>query len=102
MEALSGQEVPHDIYAAFTVQEEVGLRGAISSAGHINPHWGLGLDVTIAYDLPGAQPHEVITRLGDGTAIKIMDGSAICDYRMVAYLKGNSRARVVLSGNLRF
>ncbi len=84
---LKGKKVPYDIYGVFTVQEEVGLRGAISSAGHINPDFGFGLDVTIAFDVPGSQPHEAITRLGEGAAIKVMDGSTICDYRMVAYLK---------------
>ena len=87
LEALKDQTVPYDIYGTFTVQEEVGLRGAMSSAGHINPHFGLGLDVTVAYDLPGAQPQEMITKLGGGAAIKIMDGSTICDYRMVNFLK---------------
>jgi endoglucanase len=87
LERLKDKTVPYDIYATFTVQEEVGLRGAMSSAGHINPHFGFGLDVTVAYDLPGAQPHEVITKLGGGAAIKIMDGSTICDYRMVSFLK---------------
>jgi len=89
--SLKGKQVPYDIYGAFTVQEEVGLRGAMSSAGHINPHFGLGLDVTVAFDLPGAKPHEVITKLGHGAAIKIMDGSAICDYRMVDYLKQQAK-----------
>lgn len=84
---LKGKEVPYDIYGVFTVQEEVGVRGASVAAHHINPDFGLGLDVTIAYDLPGSQPHEQITRLGKGTAIKVMDGYTICDYRMVAYLK---------------
>jgi len=84
---LKDQKVPHDIYAVFTVQEEVGLRGAISSAHLIDPDFGFGLDVTIAFDVPGAQPHEMVTRLGKGTAIKIMDGSVISDYRMVSYLQ---------------
>lgn len=53
----------------------------------INPDFGFGLDTTIAYDLPGAQAHEKITSLGEGTAIKIMDSSTICDYRMVEYMK---------------
>jgi len=57
------------------------------SAHQINPDFGIGLDTTIAYDVPGAQPHEKITELGKGAAIKIMDGSVICDTRMVAYLK---------------
>lgn len=87
LEALKDEAIPYDLYATFTVQEEVGLRGAINSAGHINPDFGIGLDVTIAYDLPGAQPHEMVTKLGEGTAIKIMDGSTICDYRMVEYMK---------------
>jgi endoglucanase len=87
LKKLKNEEVPYDIYGVFTVQEEVGLRGAISSAHLINPHFGFGLDVTIAFDVPSAQPHEVVTKLGEGTAIKIMDGSTICDYRMVDYLK---------------
>lgn len=87
LRALKKKKTPYDIYAVFTVQEEVGLRGAINSAGHIDPDFGLGLDVTIAFDVPGAQPHEMITHLGKGTAIKIMDGSVISDFRMVAYLK---------------
>ncbi len=81
------KEVPYDVYGVFTVQEEVGIRGANVSAHTINPDFGFGLDTTIAYDLPGAQPHEKVTSLGKGTAIKIMDASTICDYRMVAYMK---------------
>lgn len=84
---LKGKEVPYDIYGVFTVQEEVGLRGASVSALKINPDFGFGLDTTIAFDLPGASAHEMITKLGEGTAIKIMDASAICDYRMVEFMK---------------
>lgn len=84
---LKGQTPPFDIYAVFTVQEEVGLRGAISAAHQINPHFGFGLDVTIAFDVPSAQPHKMVTRLGKGAAIKILDGSVISDYRMVQFMK---------------
>ena len=76
-----------DVYGVFTVQEEVGIRGAQVAAHQINPDFGLAIDTTIAYDLPGAQPHEKVTSLGAGTAIKIMDASTICDPRMVSYLK---------------
>jgi endoglucanase len=81
------KSLPYDLYATFTVQEEVGLRGANVSAHTINPTFAIALDTTIAYDVPGAQTHEKITSLGKGAAIKIMDGSVICDYRMVQYLK---------------
>jgi tetrahedral aminopeptidase len=81
------KDFPYDIYAVFSVQEEVGLRGAGVAAHQINPDFGLGLDTTIAYDVPSARAHEKVTELGKGTAIKIMDSSAISDYRMVEYLK---------------
>ncbi len=81
------KDIPYDVYGVFTVQEEVGLRGANVATHQINPTFGFGLDTTIAFDLPGAQPHEQVTALGKGAAIKIMDASAISDYRMVKYLK---------------
>lgn len=87
LRALKDVEVPYDIYGVFTVQEEVGIRGANVSSLKINPDFGFGLDTTIAFDLPGAAPHEKITKLGEGTAIKIMDASTICDYRMVDFMK---------------
>jgi len=84
---LVGKTVPYDIYGVFTVQEEVGIRGANVSSMRINPDFGFGLDTTIAFDLPGAAAHEMITKLGEGTAIKIMDASTICDFRMVDFMK---------------
>ena len=77
----------YDFHAAFTVQEEVGLRGATVAALEVKPDFSFGLDTTIAYDVPGSTPPERCTALGEGAAIKIMDSSVICDYRMVAYMK---------------
>jgi len=77
----------YDVYAVFTVQEEVGIRGANASALQIQPDFGFGLDTTLAYDVPGAKPQDICTKLGDGAAIKVMDASTICDYRMVNYMK---------------
>jgi len=84
---LQGKEIPYDFYAVFTVQEEVGIRGAQVSSLKIQPDFGFGIDTTIAYDVPGSHEHEQVTRLGQGTAIKIMDSSTICDYRMVRFMK---------------
>jgi len=96
LKALKGKEIPYDFYAAFTVQEEVGLRGAFNAAGHIDPDFGIGLDVTIAYDTPGALPFEMVTRLGKGTAIKIMDASIICDTRMTSFLKSTATSHNIM------
>ena len=87
LKELKDIDVPYDVYAVFTTQEEVGIRGAIAATLGINPDFGINLDVTLAYDLPGAGPHEKVTELGKGTAIKVLDGMTICDYRMVSYLK---------------
>lgn len=81
------KDIPYDFYAVFTVQEEVGVRGAQSATLKVQPDFGIGLDTTIAYDVPGAKPEEVVTKLGGGTAIKIMDSSTISDQRMIKYLK---------------
>jgi endoglucanase len=81
------QHLPYDVYAVFTVQEEVGIRGAQAATLKINPDFGFGLDTTIAYDVPGSKAHEQVTKLGKGAAIKIMDASVICDYRMVDFMK---------------
>lgn len=77
----------YDVYGVFTVQEEVGIRGASVAAQQIQPDFGFGLDTTIAFDVPGAAAHEKVTELGKGVAIKIMDASTICDYRMVSFMK---------------
>lgn len=92
LKALKGKELPFDLHAVFTVQEEIGLRGAISAAHRINPDFGIVLDTTIAFDVPGAQPQEVVTKLGKGTAIKILDGMTVCDPRMVDYLRDQADA----------
>lgn len=78
---------PFDVYGVFTVQEEVGLRGATVATHQINPDFAIALDTTIAYDVPNAKPQERVTELGKGTAIKILDSSVICDTRMVQYLR---------------
>ncbi len=78
---------PYDIYGVFTVQEEIGIRGANVSSMEINPDFGFGLDTTIAWDTPGSTKQEQVSALGEGTCIKVMDSSTVCDYRMVAYMK---------------
>ncbi len=90
LRALKDKEVPYDVYGVFTVQEEVGIRGANVAALEVNPDFGFGLDTTIAFDVPGAKPEEMVTKLGEGTAIKIMDSGTICDYRMVKYMENTA------------
>ncbi len=63
-----------DFYAVFTVQEEVGLKGARVSAFRVSPDAALAIDVTVAADVPGAPEEARVAKLGEGPAIKVMDG----------------------------
>jgi putative aminopeptidase FrvX len=82
IEALKKLDKPYnDLYFVFTVQEEVGLRGAMVAANRINPDLGIALDVTVANDFPNAS--EGSNTLGGGTAVKISDGSVICNEYLV-------------------
>ncbi len=66
---------PRDIYYVFTTQEELGLRGAKTSAFGINPDVAVSIDTTVAGDTPGAKGMSV--KMGTGVAIKVMDRSVI-------------------------
>ena len=83
------KEPQTDVYAIFTVQEELGLRGAQVVSHQIDPDFGLAIDTTIAFGCPGHKILEKITSLGSGPAIKIMDASTICDPRMSKVFKTN-------------
>ncbi|MDZ7801360.1 MAG: M20/M25/M40 family metallo-hydrolase [Trueperaceae bacterium] len=65
------------VAAVFSVQEEVGVRGATTSAFGVAPDVGVALDTTLAIDTPGTPEHQAVTRMGDGVAIKISDGRSI-------------------------
>jgi len=75
----------YDLYFTFTVQEELGLRGAKTAAYAIDPDYAVAVDVTGAYDWPGA-PKTGSAVLGGGVAIKVMDSSVICHPEMVQKL----------------
>ncbi|MBQ4614822.1 MAG: M42 family metallopeptidase [Akkermansia sp.] len=82
----AGKTPDYDLYAVFSVQEEVGLRGAQAATLAISPTFAFALDVTIAFDTPGSGAHDKCTVLGKGTAVKVYDGTLITDSRMVKFM----------------
>lgn len=74
------------LYGVFTVQEEVGLRGAGVAAHRIQPDIALVLEGTTASDVPETPEHKHATSVGKGPCITIMDSSVIPDPRLVAKL----------------
>lgn len=83
----------YDTYFVFTVQEEVGLRGAKAAAAAILPHYALACDLTPANDAPGSHPGAVT--LGGGAAVKIKDSSVICSKLMVRRLADLAEKRKI-------
>lgn len=85
MRAVKHHEV--DIYGVATTQEEIGLRGATAAGSGIAPDVVIAIDVTLANDIPGISDLDCITKLGEGTAIKILDSSLICSPKVVAHFR---------------
>ncbi|MBE6596247.1 MAG: M42 family metallopeptidase [Ruminococcaceae bacterium] len=83
-EALSEKELAHDVYYVFSVQEEVGCRGAKPASFAIAPDYALIYDVTGTGDAEGAKP--MACSVGKGAAIKIKDSSVICHREVVEML----------------
>jgi putative aminopeptidase FrvX len=85
VEALRRLEsTPHELVFVFSVQEEVGLRGAIAAAYVLDPDLGLAVDVTRVGDTPKSNRMEM--SLGQGPGIKVRDASFIADPRIVSWM----------------
>jgi len=76
VDLLSG-DPPFPLFGVFTVQEEIGLRGARIAAYDVAPDLALVLEGTTCADIPGAEEHGQSTRLGHGPAITVMDRTSI-------------------------
>lgn len=86
IELLQGERYPFDLYATFTVQEEVGLRGAAVVAYDIQPDAAFILESTPAYDLPTKNDTSPNVALGKGASIYVMDSGTIQDPRLVSHI----------------
>ncbi|MCA9310951.1 MAG: M20/M25/M40 family metallo-hydrolase [Phycisphaerales bacterium] len=87
--ALEKSGVAHacELHVAFTVQEEVGLRGARTAGAAVEPDLAIGLDTTLACDTPGVPSDESVTKQGEGAVLHVMDASIISDYRLINELE---------------
>jgi tetrahedral aminopeptidase len=82
-----------EVVAVATTQEEVGLRGARVAAQRLRPDIGLAIDITLANDGPGAKPHERVTVVGAGAAIKAYDSGVIVPRAVIDHLVGIADSR---------
>lgn len=92
IELLRGERYPFDLIAAFTVQEEVGLRGAKVAAFGMRPDVALVLECTPAYDQPRESDNSSNVAMGKGVSVYIMDAGTIQDPKLVAHLMATADA----------
>ncbi len=83
MECLRRMDTPYnDVYFVFSVQEELGLRGARVASNRVKPDIGIALDVTPSFDTPDSAG-KGNGALGKGASIKVIDSSVVCDEYLV-------------------
>ena len=87
MLALLKEELPMDVTFAFTVQEEVGTRGAFGAAFRVTPEIALVLETTTAADIPSSEEHQKVCAPGHGPVIPFMDGGTIYDRGLFEQLR---------------
>jgi tetrahedral aminopeptidase len=90
---LLEERFPFELVAAFTVQEEVGLRGAQVAAWAEKPDAAVVLECTGANEVPTKRDESPSTRLGAGASITIRDTSFIADARLVELFSGTAREK---------
>ena len=84
---LIEKDLPMDVTFVFTVQEEVGTRGATAAAYSVAPDIALILEGTTSADLAGVDGHKKVTRLGDGPVLGYMDAGSIYDRKLFEGLR---------------
>lgn len=87
----AGADHACELWVAFTVQEEVGLRGARTASNAVLPDIGIGLDVSLSCDTPGVPKEEAVTRQGQGVGLHIMDSSFIADAGLIDELEAHAK-----------
>lgn len=87
MESLSQNPPSATTVFAFTVQEELGLRGAKVAVEHVHPHAAVVFETTAALDCPDVEPKDRILSLGLGPALRVMDASMITQKAMLRYVR---------------
>lgn len=80
-----------DIYGCFTVQEEIGLKGAKTSTFQVQPDIALVLEGTTCYDVPDTKEYGMSTVCGNGPAITVMDRSVIADKDLLKHINETAK-----------
>jgi putative aminopeptidase FrvX len=98
IKTLQQLDSPHTVFAVFTVQEEVGLKGAKVAAFRLDPHCAIATDTTIPGDHPGIEKKDSTVEIGKGPIIELVSAAGrglISDQRMVQWLRETGDANKI-------
>lgn len=98
IEAMKQAKSPHTIYGVFTVQEEVGLKGAKVSAFALEPDCAIATDVTISGDHPGITKKEASVEMGRGPVLVLVSAAGrglFADQRVTDWLKNAAESNKI-------
>ena len=84
-----------EIHAVWTVQEEVGLRGAQTAAYGVDPDIGVACDTTLCCKTPGIPDEDRVSVSGDGVCLHVMDSSMISDIGLVEQFEAVAKAKSI-------
>lgn len=87
IESFANERAKATIVFVFTVQEELGLRGAEVAANHVRPDLGIVLETTVAADVPDVRPRDYITSIAKGPTIRVLDSSMVAQRLMLEHVK---------------
>ena len=87
LELLKTGEFFYDTWVCFTVQEEVGLRGAVIAGDTVKPDFAIVVEGTTCSDVYGAKPHEQVTVQGDGAVLSVLERTSRADVDFVKFIR---------------
>jgi len=85
--SLAQTQPPYDIWFSFTVQEEVGLRGAGVVSNVVRPDIAIAIDATTAQDTVGSSDETCVCRVGGGAVVSFADGATLYDSELYATIR---------------
>jgi tetrahedral aminopeptidase len=102
IDILQGEPYPVDVAAAFTVQEEIGVRGAKVVSARLQPHVAFALEGTTAHDVPNADANpddDTVTnpgcKLGAGPVLTVMDSGLIVPPKILQFLRNTAETNKI-------
>ena len=95
LQQLAKMKHPNTVFGVGTVQEEVGCRGAKTSADVIGPHVAIAVDTCIAGDTPGMSEDQASAKLGEGVAVCIYDASLIPHVKLRDFVLETAKAEKI-------